>query len=269
MTMAALERVLRHDRILVIATIVAVTVLAWAYIVSLAGVAPAGPSSMDDMPGMDMAQPTLSPWNFLHFAFMFAMWSVMMLGMMLPSVTPMVLIYARVARQALVQGKPFAPTAWFVGGYLVAWFGFSLVAVVAQWALESLLLLTPMGRADFAFGGLILIGAGLYQWLPLKGHCLSQCQSPLLFLQRHGGFQHTSQGSFLLGTRHGLYCVGCCWALMLLLFVAGIMNLLWIAGLAVIVLIEKTVPAGRWLSRFIGICLVLSGVALSTGLLSS
>src|SRR5688572_1850801 len=268
MTEAALERILRHDRILVIAAILAVTALAWAYIVSIS-IAPPGQSSiMADMPGMEMAQPSFTPWGPATFAFMFVMWTIMMVGMMLPSATPMVLIYAGVARRAVAHGKPFAAVAWFVGGYLFAWFGFALMATLAQWALESTLLLTPMGKADNAFGGGVLIIAGLYQWSPLKDHCLSQCQSPLLFVQRHGGFQRSPRGSFSLGTRHGLYCVGCCWTLMLLLFVAGIMNLLWIAGLAVFVLIEKTVPASRWLSRFIGICLILSGVALSTGLLT-
>jgi predicted metal-binding membrane protein len=265
----ALLKVLRHDRLLVITAIVAVTVLAWAYIVSLAGVAFVPSSSMEDMPGMDMAEPAFQAWNASHFVFMFAMWSVMMLGMMLPSVTPTVLIYARVARQAFAQGKPLASTTWFVGGYLSAWFGFSLFATIAQWSLESTLLLTSAGKANVVLGAIVLILAGLYQWSSLKNHCLSQCQSPLLFIQRHGGFERSFRGSFKLGARHGLYCVGCCWSLMCLLFVAGIMNLLWIAGLAVLVLMEKLIPVRPWLSRLIGIGLIVSGVALSVGLLTS
>lgn len=263
----ALERILRHDRMLVIAAIAAVTILAWAHIISLAGSASAA-SSMEELPGMDMARPSFSRWNASQFILMFAMWSVMMIGMMLPSVTPMLLIYARVARQAFEQGSPLASTAWFVGGYIAAWLGFALIVTVGQWALESSLLLTSMGKVSDAFGGAILIAAGLYQWLPLKGYCLSQCQSPLLFIQRSGGLQSTARASTILGIRHGFYCVGCCWTLMLLLFVAGVMNLLWIAGLAVIVLLEKLIPLQPWSSRAIGAGLILSGAALSSGILN-
>src|SRR5262249_22818957 len=161
--------------------------------------------------------------------------------MMAPSAAPMILMYARVGRQAAAEGTPFAATGWFAGGYFLAWIGFSLVATVAQWTLErSALLDVAIGSArnargrstPNAVGGAILIAAGVYQWTPLKDVCLTQCQSPLLFLMRHGGFRRDAFGCLLLGLRHGAYCVGCCWMLMALLFVGGVMNVLWIALLA-------------------------------------
>lgn len=263
MTDAALEAVLRRDRATVLVTLGAVAALAWTYVLWLAAASP-GMSGMDDMPGMsmaDMGEPGLRHWSVAEFAFMFAMWAVMMVGMMLPSAAPMILIYARVARQALSRGKPFASAAWFVGGYLLAWTAFALLATVAQWGLESALLLSPlMTSTSNVFGGAVLIAAGLYQWTPLKSACLSQCQSPLMFIQRHGGFRPEAQASLRLGFRHGLYCIGCCWALMMLLFVGGVMSLLWIAGLAILVLIEKIAPGGRWIVRAVGAILVAAGV---------
>jgi predicted metal-binding membrane protein len=208
-----------------------------------------------------MAAPAARPWTPATFVFMFAMWAVMMVGMMLPSAAPMLLIHARVARQSLTQGRPFAPTAWFAGGYLLAWTLFSAGATAAQWALDRALLMTPMmASASPYLGAGILIAAGLYQWSPLKDVCLTQCQAPLLFIQRHGGFRRDGLGSLRLGLRHGFYCVGCCWALMALLFVVGVMNILWIAAIAIFVLLEKAVPAGRLVSRLAGTALVAAGV---------
>jgi predicted metal-binding membrane protein len=194
---------------------------------------------------------------------MFAMWAVMMVGMMTPSAAPMILIHARVGRQAASEGKPFASTGWFAGGYLLVWSAFALAATVAQWGLESLALLTPMmASASAVLGGVVLVAAGLYQWTPLKDACLSQCQSPLAFIQRAGGFKRDMAGALRLGLRHGAYCVGCCWALMALLFVGGVMNVLWIAAISIFVLLEKIVPAGRLVSRVAGAGFVTAGVWL-------
>jgi predicted metal-binding membrane protein len=191
---------------------------------------------------------------------MFAMWTVMMFGMMAPSVAPMILIYARVGRQALTDGKPFAAAAWFAGGYLLAWTGFSLAATSAQWALERATLLTPMMvSASKILDGVVLIVAGLYQWTPLKEVCLSHCQAPLTFILRHGGFRSDGSGALTLGLRHGLYCIGCCWALMALLFVGGVMNLFWIAALAILVLLEKVIPSGQIIARFAGLTFIAGG----------
>jgi predicted metal-binding membrane protein len=207
-----------------------------------------------------MLEASFAPWSFSDFVFMFVMWAVMMVGMMTPSAAPMILIYARIARQAHEQGKPFAATAWFATGYLLVWAGFSLGATFLQWSLERAVLLTPMMESSSPlFGGLVLIAAGLYQWTPVKEACLSFCQTPLVFIQRHGGFRRDVQGALAMGLKHGAYCVGCCWVLMALLFVGGVMNLLWIAAIALLVLSEKLIPGGHAISRIAGVCLVAVG----------
>jgi len=213
--------------------------------------------------GQGLMMPAGAPWQPIEFAYAFAMWTVMMIGMMTPSVAPMILIYARVGRQADMRGQPFAATAWFAAGYLVAWTAFSLAATFVQWALQRAALLTPMMEsASNVLGGIVLIAAGVYQWTPVKEACLSYCQAPLTFIMRHGGFRREAAGALTLGFRHGLYCIGCCWALMLLLFVGGIMNLLWIAALAMLVLFEKTVPFGKSVSRVAGVAFIAMGAWL-------
>ena len=257
-----LELILRRDRIVVAAALATIAVASWLYVLSLAA---AMDSGMDmDMPAMDaMLASSLSSWSMTDFLFMFVMWSVMMVGMMTPSAAPMILLYARVARQAHERGKPFAATTWFVLGYLLVWTGFSLAATALQWGLERAALLTPMmASASPVFGGLVLIAAGLYQWTPVKNACLSFCQAPLVFIQRHGGFRRDASGALSLGLKHGAYCVGCCWVLMALLFVGGVMNVLWIAALAILVLAEKVIPLGRLIARVAGIGLVSAGVWL-------
>src|SRR6516225_2582480 len=264
MTDSTLETVLRRDRLVVAGALGVIAALAWGYVLWLA---------VDmDMGGMDMAwfrmvpagmgfvAPANAPWRPIEFAFVFAMWAVMMVGMMAPSAAPMILMYARVGRQALTAGKPFAATGWFAGGYFLAWTGFALVATFLQWLLEREALLDPeMASASNVLGGVVLIAAGVYQWTPLKDICLAQCQSPLQFLMRHGGFRGDVPGCLLLGLRHGLYCVGCCWVLMALLFVGGVMNVLWIALLALLVLLEKLTPFGRWVARVAGVACIAAG----------
>jgi predicted metal-binding membrane protein len=222
---------------------------------------------MPEMPGMNMEgmlAPGFRSWSAMEFAFTFGMWAVMMVGMMTPSAAPMVLIYAAVGRQATAQGKPFAATSWFVTGYVLIWTAFALVATAAQFALTQVALLTPMMESSSrTFGAIILIAAGIYQWTPLKQACLAQCQAPLLFIQRNGGFRRDPRGSLLLGLRHGAYCVGCCWVLMALLFVGGVMNLIWIAALTAFVLFEKTLPAGRLFGRSAGIAFIAAGAWLA------
>ena len=255
----AIEAVLKRDRAMVLAALITLAVLAWVHVLWLAAETAGVSPPMPDMPGMIMA-PALQPWRAAELLLAFAMWSTMMAGMMLPSAAPMILLYARVARQGEMQGKPFASAAWFAGGYLLAWSGFALVASVAQAALLQAPVTSPLpASTSLAFGGIVLIAAGLYQWTPLKDTCLAFCQSPLQFIQRHGGFQRGAAPSLRLGLAHGLYCVGCCWALMALLLVVGVMNLLWIAGLAIWVLLEKIVPLGRVMPRTLGLVLILAG----------
>ena len=253
----------RFARMVVLSALLVLAALAWAYMIWLATQmsAPSLPA-MSSVPHMDgMMMPAFSSWTFVHFLFIFTMWSVMMAGMMIPSVAPMVLIYARVTQQSTAPGRLPAPAGWFAIGYLIAWILFAVVAALAQWGLEALALISPMmTSANHKFGGAVLIGAGVYQWLPTKDGCLSQCREPLAFMQRHGGFQTSASGSLRLGLLHGKYCVGCCWALMAVLFVVGVMNLLWIAALMVIVLLEKVIPGGRYFARFTGCAALAAGI---------
>ena len=264
MSDSVLEAVLRRDRAIVIAALGTLTVLAWADLVWLANDMWMGGMDMTGFrmipAGQGLMMPANAPWQPLEFGYVFAMWVVMMVGMMTPSIAPMILIYARVGRQAAMNGKPFAATAWFAGGYLLAWIAFSLAATSAQWALERATLLTPMMESSSNFlGGVVLIVAGLYQWTPLKEACLSHCQAPLTFILGHGGFRGDPAGALTLGMRHGIYCVGCCWALMALLFVGGVMNLFWIAALAILVLLEKVIPFGRIIARVAGLPFMAGG----------
>ncbi len=266
MTETAIRAAVRRDRAIVSTAIAVISVLAWGYTLWLAAhmsmmdMSPAAPSS-GGMGAMSAAEPTFRPWSVAEFGFMFIMWSVMMVGMMTPSIAPMVLLYATAGRTALARGRPLAATGWFLAGYLAAWIAFSLVATGAQWILAHLALLTPMMQsASGIFGGFVLIAAGVYQWSPVKDICLKQCQSPLGFLMTRGGFRSEPLGALRLGAQHGLYCVGCCWVLMALLFVGGVMNVLWIAGLAVLVLLEKVVPTGHLVPRFAGAALAAAGL---------
>ena len=265
MSDVALEAVLRRDRAIVATAVFLLAVLAWAYVLWLAADMDMGGMDMSGFrmipAGMALITPATAPWNATEFAFVFAMWSVMMVGMMTPSATPMILIYARVGRQAAQQGKPLAASSWFASGYLLAWIGFALVATFAQWALERGSLLTPtMAAASAVLSGIVLIVAGFYQWTPLKDACLRQCQMPLQFIQHHGGFRHDAFSSLALGARHGAYCIGCCWVLMAILFVGGVMNVLWIVAVTIFVLVEKTVPVGRVISRVTGAGFFACGV---------
>jgi predicted metal-binding membrane protein len=175
----------------------------------------------------------------------------------------MILIYARLGRQAAVADKPFAATGWFVAGYLLAWVGFALAATLAQWALDRATLLdSTTTSVSNVLGGGVLIAAGIYQWTPLKDVCLAKCQSPFLFIQQLGGLRRDAAGATLLGLHHGVYCVGCCWVLMALLFVGGVMNVLWIALLALLVLLEKLLPFGRWIARVAGVAFLAAGAWL-------
>jgi predicted metal-binding membrane protein len=271
---AALAALLRRDRVIVLTALIALSALAWTDVLQLARAMSdmaampgmATTPGMPNMPGMDMSasgmmSPVFGRWSPAHFLTMFAMWTVMMIGMMTPSVAPMVLIYTQVARQS--GSAPFASAFWFAGGYLLAWAGFSLLATLTQWGLEELALLSPMmASTSHLFGGGLLIAAGIYQWLPIKYSCLARCRAPLSFIMDHGGFKAQAGGSVRLGLQHGLYCVGCCWTLMALLYVGGVMNLLWIAGLMVFVLLEKLLPGGRYFARAAGIVATAFGLWL-------
>ena len=198
-------------------------------------------------------------WSAGYFALMLAMWVVMMAAMMLPSATPMILLHATLARRRHPrQFAALAANGLFVLGYVAVWSGFAAAAALVQWALAEVALLSPMMHASSAaLAGALLVGAGVYQFTPLKQSCLRHCRSPLDFVMSH--WRGGARGSFAMGARHGAYCLGCCWMLMLLLFVGGVMNLVWIAGLAAFVLVEKLAPNGHWATRLAGLALVLWG----------
>jgi predicted metal-binding membrane protein len=262
-----LERAIQRDRVVVAVALAALTALAWSYILWLAAAVDPGAMVNSDMrmiPSLARNMvPARAPWSAVEAGYVFAMWAVMMVGMMTPSAVPMILVHEQVGTQVAARGKPFVATGWFVAGYLLAWFGFALAATAAQWGLDQAALLNPrMAGASRVFGGVVLIVAGLYQWTPPKNICLAQCQSPTMFIERHGGFRRDPAGAVLLGLRHGAYCVGCYWALMALLFVGGVMNVLWIAAISAFVLIEKIAPAGRLVSRAAGLGLLVAGAWL-------
>lgn len=246
------ERVLRNDRILLIAGLLLVVVLSWAYLL-------AGAGTMQDMDGMLMPMSS-GPWTVSHAMVMLAMWAVMMAAMMLPSAAPMILLHATIARNRHASDQPAAASCIFILGYIAVWTGFSVGAVALQFWLEKLALLSPMMETtSIVLAGSVLIAAGLYQWTPLKQACLRRCRSPLEFVLMH--WRQGARGAFVMGAQHGVFCVGCCWMLMLLLFVGGVMNIGWIAGLAIFVLVEKLAPAGHWIGRGAGTVLIAWGAA--------
>ncbi len=253
---------LKRDRIIVLCALVVVLGLAWAYLLSGAGM---GMSAFEmtrttvDKGAMAMMTPAV--WDFGYAVLMLFMWWVMMIAMMLPSATPMVLLFATINRKQKDAGNPFVPTSLFASAYLIAWAGFSLAAVALQWSLESLALLSPMlASANVVFGGVVLLAAGIYQLTPLKQACLRHCRSPIQFILTR--WRSGPSGALRMGIEHGAYCVGCCWFLMGLLFFGGVMNLYWIAGIAVFVLLEKCIPIGRWVGYVVGIALIVWGIVV-------
>jgi predicted metal-binding membrane protein len=251
----ALEAVLKRDRMIVLGGLAGITALAWAYMGYLAW----GMGRMDM--SMDMAMPHMQTWGALDLVLAFVMWAVMMVAMMVPSAAPMLLMFTTINRRRRTQQQPYVPTVVFLGGYLLVWAGFSALAMLAQWGLHSAALLSPMMVSiSPILGGLVLLAAGSFQWTPLKYTCLTRCRSPLGFLMTDWREGH--RGALTMGLRHGMYCVGCCWFLMALLFVAGVMNLLWVATIAVFVLVEKVVPRGDLVGRVAGGVLVVAGLII-------
>jgi len=245
-----LEQALRRDRLVVISSLLAVVVLAWAYLLLGAGM---GMHEMSmPMPGRH------AMWTPGYAAVVLAMWAVMMAAMMLPSAAPMILLYGTIARRKLETGDVVAGTGVFSLGYLAVWTAVTLAAVGLQFALERAAVLSPMMvMTSRVLAGLVMIGAGVYQWTPLKQACLRRCRSPLEFILTE--WREGTRGALTMGMRHGAFCLGCCWMLMLLLFVGGVMNIAWIAGIALFVVVEKLAPAGHWIGRAAGVALIVWG----------
>lgn len=246
-----LERLLHRDQVLVAIGLAAVTLLSWGYLLTGAGM---------EMPSMSTPMETaLTPgWSPAQAVLMFIMWWVMMVAMMLPSAAPMILLFSSVAKRASRPGS----TALFVSGYILIWGGFSVLATLMQWQLTQTGLLDGMRANSQMLAGLLLLVAGIYQLTPAKNACLKHCQSPLQFVTEH--WRPGPRGALSMGLQHGGYCLGCCWALMALLFVGGVMNLAWIGGLAAYVLIEKLIPQWRYFG-LVSACLLITVGAVLLG----
>jgi predicted metal-binding membrane protein len=205
-------------------------------------------------PFAQLTMPASSDWNVSNLFAIFAMWAVMMAAMMLPSALPMILSFVRLSQRGGEVGRGRS----FVAAYLAVWCAFSVAATAAQWVLQRLDWVDPMLVSTSAgLTAALLLIAGLYQFSPLKRICLARCQSPLGLLL--GEWRPGLRGAWVTGLRHGLFCLGCCWALMALLFVGGVMNLAWVAALSIAVALEKMLPRGEWIGAALGIALIAVG----------
>ena len=267
-----LEIVLRRDRAIVTVGLVGVAALGWAYLLYVA-------RDMSDM-SADIAMPSTEAWGMVDLALLFVMWVVMMLAMMVPSASPLILMVASINRKRRERDDPLVPTglpatrsfaqafrypsperARLLAGYLLAWTAYSAVATGAQWGLHATSLLSPaMVSTSPVLGGVLLLTAGIFQFTSLKQACLSHCRSPVGFVLGH--WREGRGGALRMGMEHGLFCVGCCWVLMALLFVAGVMNLLWVAVISLFVLAEKVLAKGELVGRLGGAALLTAGVAV-------
>jgi predicted metal-binding membrane protein len=273
---SALDAVLKRDGLVVAASLAGLCLLSWLFLIHLA-------LQMDTMEGMAarmMSMPVedgisalleaaLSPgaatiadaaYNFVLVALM---WAVMMVGMMIPAAAPTILLFSALERKRSAAGMG-GRTASFVAGYFVIWTTFSVAAAAAQTALSHTGLMSmQMATTSALLGGAVFIAAGLFELTPAKNQCLVRCRSPLEWIPRH--MQPGRAGALRMGMQHGAYCLGCCWALMLLLFVGGVMNLVWVAALAAVVLLQKVLPGGMRLARFAGVALITAGLAIAAG----
>jgi predicted metal-binding membrane protein len=249
-----LETFLRRERLIIGGCLAAMVILAWLYLLHTKTA-----MSDVDMPGMVMLD--LHEWGLTTVLLLFVMWTVMMVAMMVPSAAPMILAFLTVNQRRQATDRPLVPVAIFVFGYLAVWTAFSAVATFAQWGLHrAAMLSTMMVATSPSLKGGLLIAAGIFQWTPLKRACLRGCRSPLSFLMSE--WREGSAGAFVMGLRNGTYCVGCCWILMALLFVAGVMNLFWVAAIALFVMAEKILGKGELLAHVAGVALVIAGAAL-------
>ncbi len=249
-------RRLNRDQAIVAAALAILAGLAWIYTILLSG-------SLGgfDLHGL-MAMPRQGEWTLVDLVLAFLMWAVMMAAMMIPSAMPMILLFAAIERRQRPAGV-FARTTVFVSGYAAVWGGFSLLATLAQWGLHDAAMLgNAMGQLVPWAAAAVLALAGLYQFSPWKQTCLRHCSSPLEFLTAH--WRPMGDGALRMGIQHGGYCLGCCWAFMLVLFVVGVMNILWVALIAIAVLLEKLLSARNWLRMTLGAALLLWSVVVAT-----
>jgi len=265
-----MEAVLKRDRAVVLASLLVLLALAWVYLFRLSSEMASmdaampmdmpGMEGMANMPGMEGGVPATG--SLAEFVMLALMWSVMMVGMMLPSAAPTILLFSALERKRSA-GAIAGRVAFFVAGYFLVWGLFSLAAAGGQTILGRLGLMSPlMALTGAVLGGAIFILAGMYEFTPLKNRCLVHCRSPLDWIPRH--MRPGRAGALRMGMQHGAFCVGCCWVLMLLLFAGGVMNLLWVAAIAAIVLAQKLFPGGLLAARIAGAALIACGLFLIT-----
>ncbi len=258
-TTKTLESLLKRDRAIMGAALVSISAVAWLYMGHEAR--KMTHTGVCECFGLKVSAPDLQRWGAIELLGLFLMWSEMMVAMMIPAAAPMILTFAAVNRRRREQEQPFVPTSIFLFGYLLVWMSFSAVATVAQWGLHRTALLSPMMVSTSPLlGGTLLIAAGGFQWTPLKHRCVAHCRSPLSFLM--SDWREGKSGALRMGLKHGAYCTGCCWVLMLLLFVLGVMNVWWIAAIAFFVLLEKICSRTLPLSRASGFGLLVWGAWL-------
>lgn len=251
----------RHDRVIVALLLLLVAALAWAFTIDQA-------RQMDAMEAtvwrdVNMSMNGMEPsWTAVDAVLLFVMWSAMMAAMMLPGAAPMVAAFATINRRRRERAAPYVPTAIFLAGYVIAWAGFAIVATALQWLLQKTELLTTMMQsASYAFSAALFLGAGLYQFSPLKERCLNYCRSPDGFILSE--WRDGTLGAMVMGLRHGLFCMGCCAALMALLFAVAVMDLRWVAGLTVLVTAEKLLPGAKFWRVAIGVALIAAGAGFA------
>jgi predicted metal-binding membrane protein len=265
----SIERLLRRERLITFAGLATLCLLAWLYTASGAGLGMTAweMTRFTLFPHLHAAAAAASAWTWATWVLMIVMWWIMMIAMMTPSAAPTILLYARVHRHTNVRTATdgqLAPTGAFVAGYLLVWLGFAVIATLVHWGLErsGYVSAMMMGSRSRWLSGAVLLAAGLYQLSPLKNACLTHCRSPASFLSQN--WRPHALGALRLGVLHGAYCVGCCWLLMALLYVGGVMNLAWIGALSILVLLEKALPAGSWIRRGAGTALIAWSVATLT-----
>ena len=245
-----LGAVFERDRAIVVIGLAGIVGLSWAYLFYLDW----GMRHMDFGMGM-FVMPAMQHWTARDLLLVFLMWTIMMVAMMVPTASAVVIIFAQINRRRREQRAPFILSGLFLVGYLVVWTGFSALATLAQWGLLSAALVSPMMESTSkALGCGLLLAAGLFQFSRLKYACLAQCRSPIGFLMTD--WRDGALGAFQMGLKHGSYCLGCCWALMCLLFAFGVMNLLWVASLSIFVLLEKVTFSHQVLSRVAGVVFI-------------
>jgi predicted metal-binding membrane protein len=258
----ASARFLTRPRIVLILSLAGMVAIAWGYLVWMAvemeQVGEAGCYRCALMPGIESSQAA-------YFAWLVVMWSVMAIAMMLPTAMPMLMLYGRFHRGRHPDESATGPTLHLAAGYILVWVGFGILVSALQWVFERAGVLTPvMGEIRSpTIGGLVLIGAGLFQLSRLKDACLGRCRTPIGFFITQ--WRDGRRGAMAMGVEHGMVCLGCCWALMLVMFVAGVMNVLWMAGLTVLMLLEKLIPGGERLARAAGVALIAGGLYVLVG----